>query len=108
MLRKTNYYVKEIINNIFTFCLNNIELVKNIGANICYQLKMHKNNRRTKGKREIILGRKPETWFTYENYTMGVANVAREMDWHLYTWGEHVKVIEPKDFDERKIFKNKE
>ena len=34
------------------------------------------------------------------------AGGAREMDWHLYTWGEHVKVIEPKDFDERKIWKN--
>lgn len=30
------------------------------------------------------------------------AGGAREMDWHLYTWGEHVKVIEPKDFEERK------
>ena len=33
------------------------------------------------------------------------AGGAREMDWHLYTWGGHVKVIEPKDFDERKIWK---
>ena len=22
----------------------------------------------------------------------------REMDWHLYTWGEHVKVIKPADW----------
>ncbi|MBQ8750602.1 MAG: WYL domain-containing protein [Alphaproteobacteria bacterium] len=35
------------------------------------------------------------------------AGGAREMDWHLYTWGEHVKVIKPKDFNERKVFKNK-
>lgn len=34
------------------------------------------------------------------------AGGAREMDWHLYTWGSHVKVIEPKDFDERKIWKD--
>ena len=34
------------------------------------------------------------------------AGGAREMDWHLYTWGEHVKVIEPKDFDERKVWKD--
>lgn len=33
------------------------------------------------------------------------AGGAREMDWHLYTWGEHVKVIEPKDFEERKRWK---
>ena len=33
------------------------------------------------------------------------AGGAREMDWHLYTWGEHVKVIEPKDFDVRKIYR---
>lgn len=33
------------------------------------------------------------------------AGGAREMDWHLYTWGNHVKVIEPKDFDERKVYK---
>ena len=26
------------------------------------------------------------------------AGGAREMDWHLYTWGEHVKVIKPKDW----------
>ena len=26
---------------------------------------------------EISLGRKPETWFTYENHIMGVANVAK-------------------------------
>lgn len=30
------------------------------------------------------------------------AGGAREMDWHLYTWGGHVKVIKPEDFDERK------
>lgn len=30
------------------------------------------------------------------------AGGAREMDWHLYTWGGHVKVIKPKDFDKRK------
>lgn len=29
------------------------------------------------------------------------AGGAREMDWHLYTWGKHVKVIKPKDFDKR-------
>lgn len=29
------------------------------------------------------------------------AGGAREMDWHLYTWGNHVKVIQPKDFKER-------
>ena len=34
------------------------------------------------------------------------AGGAREMDWHLYTWGNHVKVIEPTDFDERKVWKN--
>ena len=34
------------------------------------------------------------------------AGGAREMDWHLYTWGNHVKVIEPKDFDERKIWRD--
>ena len=34
------------------------------------------------------------------------AGGAREMDWHLHTWGSHVKVIEPKDFDERKIWKD--
>lgn len=34
------------------------------------------------------------------------AGGAREMDWHLYTWGEHVKVIEPKDFDKRKIWRD--
>ena len=33
------------------------------------------------------------------------AGGAREMDWHLYTWGKHVKVIKPKDFDKRKIWK---
>lgn len=33
------------------------------------------------------------------------AGGAREMDWHLYTWGNHVKVIKPKDFDKRKIWK---
>ncbi len=30
------------------------------------------------------------------------AGGAREMDWHLYTWGEHVKVIKPTNFEERK------
>ena len=25
-----------------------------------------------------------------------------EMDWHLYTWGEHVKVIKPANWDEMK------
>ena len=34
------------------------------------------------------------------------AGGAREMDWHLYTWGEHVKVIEPKDFDVRKVWRD--
>ena len=29
------------------------------------------------------------------------AGGAREMDWHLYTWGGHVKVIKPEDFDKR-------
>lgn len=33
------------------------------------------------------------------------AGGAREMDWHLYTWGEHVKVIKPDDFAERKKWK---
>ncbi len=33
------------------------------------------------------------------------AGGAREMDWHLYTWGKHVKVIKPKDFSKRKIYK---
>ncbi len=22
----------------------------------------------------------------------------REMDWHLYTWGEHVKVVKPENW----------
>lgn len=30
------------------------------------------------------------------------AGGAREMDWHLYTWGGHVKVVKPEDFDKRK------
>lgn len=30
----------------------------------------------------------------------------REMDWHLYTWGDKVKVIKPKDFDQRKVWKD--
>ena len=30
------------------------------------------------------------------------AGGAREMDWHLYTWGGHVKVIKLEDFDKRK------
>lgn len=34
------------------------------------------------------------------------AGGAREMDWHLYTWGKHVKVIKPKDFNKRKIWKD--
>ena len=34
------------------------------------------------------------------------AGGAREMDWHLYTWGNHVKVVKPEDFDERKIWKD--
>lgn len=34
------------------------------------------------------------------------AGGAREMDWHLYTWGKHVKVIKPKDFNKRKVWKN--
>ncbi|MBO6289025.1 MAG: WYL domain-containing protein [Alphaproteobacteria bacterium] len=33
------------------------------------------------------------------------AGGAREMDWHLYTWGKHVKVIKPKDFNKRKVWK---
>ena len=33
------------------------------------------------------------------------AGGALEMDWHLYTWGKHVKVIQPEDFDERKMWK---
>lgn len=33
------------------------------------------------------------------------AGGAREMDWHLYTWGEHVKVIKPDDFAKRKKWK---
>ena len=24
-----------------------------------------------------------------------------EMDWHLYTWGNHVKVIKPKNWKEK-------
>jgi len=34
------------------------------------------------------------------------AGGAREMDWHLYTWGKHVKVIKPKDFNKRKVWKD--
>ena len=34
------------------------------------------------------------------------ADGAREMDWYLYTWGKHVKVIKPEDFDERKVWKD--
>lgn len=34
------------------------------------------------------------------------AGGAREMDWHLYTWGKHVKVIQPKDFNKRKVWKD--
>lgn len=33
------------------------------------------------------------------------AGGAREMDWHLYTWGGHVKVIKPEGFEERKKWK---
>ena len=33
------------------------------------------------------------------------AGGAREMDWHLYTWGDFVKVIKPTDFEERKKWK---
>jgi len=34
------------------------------------------------------------------------AGGAREMDWHLYTWGKHVKIIKPKDFNKRKVWKD--
>ena len=34
------------------------------------------------------------------------AGGAREMDWHLYTWGKHVKVIKPEDFEERRKIKD--
>ncbi len=34
------------------------------------------------------------------------AGGALEMDWHLYTWGKHVKVIKPEDWDERLNIKN--
>lgn len=34
------------------------------------------------------------------------AGGAREMDWHLYTWGKHVKVIKPKDFNKRRVWKD--
>lgn len=34
------------------------------------------------------------------------AGGAREMDWHLYTWGKHVKVIQPKDFEKLKVWKS--
>ena len=34
------------------------------------------------------------------------AGGAREMDWHLYTWGKHVKVIQPKDFNKRRVWKD--
>ena len=33
------------------------------------------------------------------------AGGAREMDWHLYTWGEHVKVIKPTNFDDLRQWK---
>ncbi len=33
------------------------------------------------------------------------AGGAREMDWHLYTWGEHVKVLKPENFGELKKWK---
>lgn len=33
------------------------------------------------------------------------AGGAREMDWHLYTWGEHVKVIKPENFKELRQWK---
>ena len=32
------------------------------------------------------------------------AGGAREMDWHLYTWGGHVKVVKPEDFDQRRRY----
>ena len=35
-----------------------------------------------------------------------LAGGAREMAWHLYTWGKHVKVIKPKDFNKRKVWKD--
>ena len=31
---------------------------------------------------------------------------AREMDWHLYTWGEHVKVVKPVNFEELRKWKD--
>ena len=34
------------------------------------------------------------------------AGGAREMDWHLYTWGNHVKVIKPENFNELKQWKD--
>ncbi len=33
------------------------------------------------------------------------AGGAREMDWHLYTWGEHVKVVSPENFEELRKWK---
>ena len=43
----------------------------------------------------------PDGTLTVKFYAGG----AREMDWHLYTWGKHVKVIKPKDFNKRKVWK---
>ncbi len=34
------------------------------------------------------------------------AGGAREMDWHLYTWGGHVKVMKPVDFEELRKRRN--
>lgn len=47
-------------------------------------------------KQEVI--RNPDGTLTVKFRAGG----AREMDWHLYTWGGHVKVIKPEDFDKRK------
>ena len=33
------------------------------------------------------------------------AGGAREMDWHLYTWGKQIKVIQPKGFNKRIVWK---
>ena len=46
-------------------------------------------------KQEVI--RNPDGTLTVKFRAGG----AREMDWHLYTWGGHVKVIKPEDFDKR-------
>lgn len=45
-----------------------------------------------------------QTTKRHRNGTLTVkfrAGGAREMDWHLYTWGGHVKVIKPRDFSDR-------